>query len=68
MVALARMLTPSFRHAVLLPSAILVSGIVLIGGQTVMERVLHLSTPLPVVIELVGGLLFLVLLLRWSRQ
>jgi len=67
-VALARMVTPSFRHAVLLPSAILVSGIVLIGGQTVMERVLHLSTPLPVVIELVGGLLFLVLLLRGSRQ
>lgn len=60
--ALAHRLTPDWRHAVLLPSAGLIGCIVLVAGQTVMERVLHLATPLPVVIEALGGGLFLVLL------
>lgn len=62
--ALAHLVLPSARHTTLLPMAALIACIVLIGGQTVMERVLHLSTPLPVVIELLGGTLFLFLLLR----
>ena len=62
--ALAHLLIKSERHATLLPAAAMIAGIVLVGGQTVMERVLHLSTPLPVVIELIGGALFLFLLLR----
>lgn len=66
-VSLAHLVTPSPRHAVLLPSAALIACSVLIGGQTVMERVLHLATPLPVVIEVLGGLLFLSLLLRKAR-
>ena len=55
---------PTYRHAVLLPGAVMMSGIVLVGGQTVMERVLKLSTPLSVVVEFAGGLVFLILLLR----
>ncbi|MAY89157.1 MAG: enterobactin ABC transporter permease [Pseudooceanicola sp.] len=62
--ALAHIATPSPRHAILMPSAALIGGCILIGGQTIMERVLHLATPLPVVIELLGGLLFLTLLLK----
>lgn len=55
---------PTYRHAILLPGAVMMSGIVLVGGQTVMERVLKLSTPLSVVVEFAGGLVFLILLLR----
>lgn len=62
--ALAHLILPSARHSMLLPAASLIACIVLVGGQTIMERVLHLATPLPVVIELVGGSLFLFLLLR----
>ncbi|MCP4818186.1 MAG: iron chelate uptake ABC transporter family permease subunit [Shimia sp.] len=63
-VSLARLLAPNESHATLLPLAAVISGIILVGGQTILERALGLSTPLSVVIDFVGGLLFLVLLLR----
>lgn len=63
-VSLAHLVLPTAHHAVLLPSSALVSAILLVGGQTVMERVLAYSTPLSVVIECLGGTVFLVLLLR----
>ncbi|MEY8829284.1 iron chelate uptake ABC transporter family permease subunit [Sedimentitalea sp. XS_ASV28] len=62
--ALAYLVAPGTRHAVTLPTAALVGCIVLVAGQTVMERVLDLSTPLPVVVELLGGLVFLFLVLK----
>ncbi len=62
--SLTYLVLPTHRHAVLLPGAALVAGIVLIGGQLLMERVMHLSTPLSVVVEFAGGLVFLFLLLR----
>lgn len=62
--SLTYLVIPSNRHAVLLPAAAMIAGIVLVGGQTLMERVLDLSTPLSVVVEFVGGVVFLVLLLR----
>lgn len=62
--AFAHIVTPSHRHAILLPSAALIGGIVLVGGQFLMERLFHLSTPLTVVIELIGGAVFLYLLLK----
>lgn len=65
--SLTYILLPTHRHAVLLPGAALVSGIILVGGQTVMERALALTTPLGVVVEFAGGLIFLILLLRSLR-
>ena len=62
--AFAHVLTPTHRHAILLPSAALTGAFILVGGQLVMERLLDLSTPLIVVIELIGGVTFLVLLLK----
>ncbi len=63
-VSLARLLTPGPHHATILLSSGLVSGIVIVSGQTLMERVLALSTPLTVVIDFVGGILFIALLLK----
>jgi len=67
-VSLARLVTPVERHSVMFISAGLISVITLIGGQTVLERVFQLSTPLSVVIDLLGGGLFLALLLRGHRR
>lgn len=61
---LARGLTGSARHAVLLPAAALVAMLVLVLGQTLFERVLGLTGTLSIVIEFVGGLFFLFLLLK----
>ncbi|MEP1942145.1 MAG: iron chelate uptake ABC transporter family permease subunit [Sulfitobacter sp.] len=63
-VSLAHLMTPTSRHSILLPSAALISAITLVGGQMVLERVLGLRTPLIVVIDVVGGMVFLFLLLR----
>ena len=62
--ALAHLVMRSHRHAVLLPASALIAAIVLVGGQTVVERVLDLTTTLSVVVEFAGGLVFLLLVLR----
>lgn len=62
--SLARALFGDHRHAALLPAAAMIGAAILVGGQTIFERVLGLQSALAVVVEFVGGLLFLVLVLR----
>lgn len=66
--SVARLVTPSEKHAVLIPSAALIAAITLVGGQTIMEHVMNLSTPLVVVIDLLGGAVFLALLMKGSKR
>lgn len=54
----------SWRHAYLLPGSIMIGMITLIGGQLVLERVFDMAGTLSVVIEFVGGGLFIYLLLK----
>lgn len=54
----------SWRHAYLLPGSILIGMITLIGGQLVLERLFDMAGTLSVVIEFVGGGLFIYLLLK----
>ncbi len=61
---LAYALVRSYRHQVILPAAALLAAVVLILGQTVLERMLGLGTSLSVIVEFVGGLLFIYLVLR----
>ncbi len=58
----------SDRHRHTVPAAMLLSVIFLVGGQTLLERVLGLNTTVSVVIEFVGGVMFLVLILRRGRR
>lgn len=58
----------SDRHRHTVPAAVLLSVIFLVGGQTLLERVLGLNTTVSVVIEFLGGLMFLVLILRRGRR
>ncbi|GAB3704944.1 iron chelate uptake ABC transporter family permease subunit [Mariniluteicoccus flavus] len=52
------------RHAYTLPGAALAAIICLVGGQAILEHVLDMGTVLSVIIELIGGLVLIVLLVR----
>lgn len=65
--SLAHQIMQTHKHALLLPAATLIASIVLVLGQTIFERVLGLQTTLSVVVEFLGGLLFLAILLRGSK-
>jgi iron complex transport system permease protein len=58
----------SDKHKYTIPAATMLSVIFLVGGQTLLERVLGLNTTVSVVIEFVGGVMFLVLILRKGRR
>jgi iron complex transport system permease protein len=65
---LAYMVIRSHRHALILPAAILLAIIALIGGQVVLERVFGFDSALAIIIEFVGGLVFIAMLLRGNRK
>lgn len=52
------------KHKVIIAACCLVTGITLLSGQFVMERVFSLSIPVSAIINLVGGVYFMYLLLR----
>ena len=58
----------SDKHRYTIPAATFLSVIFLVGGQTLLERVLGLNTTVSVVIEFVGGVMFLFLILRKGRR
>ncbi len=58
----------TWRHAVLIPAAALIGAAILLAGQFMFERLLGLQSSLSVVVEFLGGLLFLFLLLRRSAR
>ncbi|TXK80632.1 iron chelate uptake ABC transporter family permease subunit [Paenibacillus sp. N3.4] len=58
----------TYRHRYLLPGAMLISVIALVGGQLIVERIFTFSTPLSVIINFVGGVYFLYLLLRENKS
>lgn len=62
--ALANDFSRSQRHGTRLPMVFFVSGIMLVGGQAVFEHVLGMKGVLSVVIEFLGGLMFLYLILK----
>lgn len=66
--ALAERIVGTRRHGALLPAAALAGIIVLVGGQTLFQHALGNAAALGVVIEFVGGLVFLLLLFLGSRK
>lgn len=65
---LAYLMMPTARHVVVLPAATLLAIIFLVGGQTILERVFAFDTALSVVIEFVGGIVFILLVLRGAAR
>lgn len=64
---LAYQLAGSFRHGAVMPFAALLGVAFLAGGQLVLEHLFGMAGTLSVVIEFVGGGMFLLLLLRKGR-
>jgi len=58
----------SFRHRHLIPSAMLISIVALLGGQLIVERVFTFSTTLAVIINFIGGTYFIYLLLKENKS
>lgn len=66
-VNLAYQFMQTYRHSLLIPGAMLISIIALVGGQLVVERIFAFETTVSVIINFVGGAYFLYLLLKESR-
>ncbi|MBH5320169.1 iron chelate uptake ABC transporter family permease subunit [Paenibacillus sp. GSMTC-2017] len=67
-VNLAYQFMNTYRHSILIPGAILISVIALVGGQLIVERVFTFETTVSVIINFIGGAYFLYLLLRESKS
>jgi iron complex transport system permease protein len=57
----------TYRHSYLIPGAMLISIIALVGGQLIVERVFTFETTISVIINFIGGAYFLYLLLREKK-
>lgn len=57
----------TYRHSFLIPGAMLISIIALVGGQLIVERVFTFETTISVIINFIGGAYFLYLLLREKK-
>lgn len=62
--SLTYQLSGTAQHSVILPMAILIAIIALVGGQFVLERIFQFNTALSIIIEFIGGIVFLLLLLK----
>jgi iron complex transport system permease protein len=61
---LAYQLAGTHKHRFVLPVAALLAVICLVGGQLILEQIFAFDTALSIVIEFVGGIVFLALLIR----
>jgi len=65
---LAYQLAGTHRHVYVLPMAFGLAAMILIAGQAVLEHLLSFGTGLSVIIEFIGGLFFLILVIRQGRR
>lgn len=66
--SLAHGLVGESRHRYILPAAALLAVICLVGGQTVLERVFAFDTALSIIVEFLGGLVFIFLVVRGAAR
>lgn len=66
--SLAHAIAGTSRHRYILPIAILLGIICLVGGQTLLERLFSFNTALSIVIEFLGGIVFIVLVLKKAMR
>jgi iron complex transport system permease protein len=65
---LAYQIAGTHKHRFILPVASLLAIICIVGGQLVLERVFAFDTALSIVIEFMGGIVFLALLIRGTAR
>lgn len=62
--AIVNAISPKVQHSIRIPMTIAISVITLVLGQTIFEQMLKMQGVLSVVIEFLGGLVFIYLILR----
>ena len=62
-----REMMKTYKHSYLIAVSMLVSIFALVFGQLMIERILHLTTPVSVIIDMIGGIYFMYLLYKESR-
>ncbi len=65
---LAYLIVPASQHRYVLPAAVLISLLCLVGGQTILERLFAFDTALSIIIEFAGGLFFILFLLKGRNR
>ncbi|MFG1495702.1 iron chelate uptake ABC transporter family permease subunit [Saccharospirillum sp. HFRX-1] len=65
---LAYALAGTHQHRYILPMAGLLAVVMLLGGQAILEHLLHFGTGLSILIEFGGGLFFILLVIRQGRR
>ncbi|MGH6762330.1 MAG: iron chelate uptake ABC transporter family permease subunit [Phyllobacterium sp.] len=65
---LAYQIAGTNRHRIVLPVAVLLAVICLVGGQVILERIFAFDTALSIIIEFLGGLVFILLLIRGTAR
>ena len=66
--SLAHSLVGTSKHKYVLPAAVLLAIVCLVGGQTVLERIFAFDTALSIIIEFLGGVVFIFLVLRRAAR
>ncbi|NLC37616.1 MAG: iron chelate uptake ABC transporter family permease subunit [Alcaligenaceae bacterium] len=67
-VSLAHAIARDGRHRHILPISILLGIICLVGGQTILERLFEFNTALAIIIEFIGGVVFIIMVLRGAMR
>lgn len=57
-------LFPTYQHHILIPAISMIAAITLIGSQFILEQFFNFSTPLATIVEFMGGMTFLLLILK----
>lgn len=65
--AIVNAISPTVCHSVRIPMTFLISAITLILGQAIFEQVLKMQGVLSVVIEFIGGIVFIYLILKRKK-
>lgn len=66
--SLAHGIIGTARHRYLLPASVLLAIICLVGGQTLLERVFGFDTALAIIVEFVGGIVFIAMVIRGAAR
>lgn len=64
---IARQTAKTYKHSVILILSILLGALFLLGGQLLIEQFLNFDTTVSVIINFIGGIYFIVLLVRESK-
>ncbi|MCW5719840.1 MAG: iron chelate uptake ABC transporter family permease subunit [Devosia sp.] len=65
---LGYLLVGTSKHRWVIPAAVLLGIICLVGGQTLLERVFSFNTALSIIIEFLGGIIFIIFVLRGATR